>query len=288
MRLIFTTSLLILFNVFIVAQENPELNKIWVANDLKCFDLRIQDEAIFDYGLMQYGKFELKSNDSSFQLVGQRQSGYIEHSSRKESIDFRIVKLTKDTLIIHPLNINAKALLAVDYKNHSLKYNHGDSVIIHENDKYIFLSKEKMYERDFKFDRIYFSTQTGLGRFTERPQMNLEINNNGDILFHGILNVGEYKGKYYGKLSKKKLKELRNILKYSAIDLMPEKLIIMLDSHGPNYAMIISYNGTIKKIERGTSFPYFNKPLLEFLLTIYENTKLKKNENIEFTLPNSK
>lgn len=283
MRLIFTTLFLILFNVFIVAQENSELNKIWVANDLKCLDLRIQNEAYFDYGLGVYGKFKLKSTDTVFYMTGERQLGYIEITSRSESIGFRIERLTKDTLIIHPLNINAKALLETDYKNHFTKYNYGDTVLIHKSDKYTFLSKERMFDKDFEFDKIYFSNQSGI----IGTQMNLEIDNKGHILFKGISNTGEYKGKYSGRLPRKELNNLKNILKFSAVDKIPEKLLTFLDHIGPNYKMIISYNGTIKKTE-GHSFPYFNKPLYEFLINIYKHSKLKINDNVEFTLPNIK
>lgn len=285
MRQTIITIIIILFSTLLFAQKNPVLNKIWVANDLKCLDLRNEEKVYFDYGLYFSNSLKLVHSDSIIQLTWRRGPHIHDHNTKHEYLCYRIIKLTKDSLTIRPMNVNSKALLEVDYEKNSLKYQYGDSVILKESDLYFFKSRESQFDSHFKFNKLYFNSEGNNPSlpFID-PDWKIEIDKTGNILFYGSRNniVSQF---YSGKLSRKNLDSLQFILSTSLIDLLPEKAPILYDYIGPVYSIIISYNENTKKFI-GYNFPGFNKPLLEFLLNIPDNTNLKKSKEQEFTLPN--
>jgi hypothetical protein len=275
----------LLFSSFssLTAQNKADLNKIWISPYLEYLDLRQNDTAYFDYGMGYHERYQLEKEDSVFKLIQyDRIAGVKEPWKVVKS--YKIIKLTSDTLLIHPLTKYSKVFIENKDKSYAAKF-HSDpsNVDLNENDVYTFVDKSILYDSDLKFDRLYFRSTPCYGSC---PSMEFEIDSLGNLKFIGQMNTGKYKGNYYGTLASKQFDILIEILKSSALDYIPENLGGGIDA--PDYNLIISYNGKIKTITGGHAYPYFNRPLFDYLLTIFENVKLKKTKEIEFTLTTMK
>jgi len=279
MKIYLISFLLIVCNYQLTAQDNLELKKIWISPYLEYLDLRQEDTAYFDYGMGYHEKYEFEKQDSVFNLV---QYDRIEGIKEKKRVvkSYQIIKLTNDTLLLHPLTKYSKVFVENEDKSYSWKF-HSDpnSVELNETDIYIFVTEKTLYDFDLKFDKLYFSGTPCNGSC---PSMEFEIDSIGNIVFLGKMNTGKYKGKYTGKLTTNQFTKFIEILKSSALDYFPEQLGGGIDA--PDYFLIFSYNGKIKEIKGGHAYPYFNKPLFDFLLTIFEEVKMKKTKEIEFSL----
>lgn len=279
MKIYLITFLLFLSFSSLTAQDKVNLNKIWISPYLEYLDLRQDDTAYFDYGMGYHERYQLEKEDSVLNLIQfDRIAGIKE--PRKVVKSYKIIKLTSDTLLIYPLTKYSKVFIENEDKSYAAKF-HADpnSVDLNENDVYTFVSKPTLYDSDLKFDRLYFRSTPCYGTC---PSMEFEIDSLGNLYFIGQMNTGKYKGKYYGMLTAKQLDSLVEILKLSALDYMPENLAGGIDA--PDYNLIISYNGRTKKITGGHAYPYFNKPLYDYLLTIFEEVKMKKTKEIKFTM----
>jgi hypothetical protein len=263
------------------AQTKENLNKIWVSPYLEYLDLRKNDTAYFDYGSSRLEKYVLEKEDSVLRLI-QYQRIYGVKKARKEEISYKIIKLTADTLIIHPLTKYSKVFLENTDKSFASKFHvNPDHVKLNEYDTYVFVDKSTIYDKHLKFEKLYFSSTSCLGKC---PSMEFEIDSLRNLQFNGRMHTGDYIGNYSGKLTEKQFGSLNEILKFSALDKMPKTLGVGIDA--PNYKLIISYNKQTKEVAGGFLYPYFNRPLFTYLLTIFEQIKMTTTDNVNFTLPN--
>jgi len=283
MKIYLITFLLLSSFSSLTSQSKVDLNKIWISPYLEYLDLRQDDTAYFDYGMGYHERYQLEKEDSVFKLIQYDRIVGVKEP-RKVVKSYKIVKLTSDTLLIHPLTKYSKVFIENEDKSYVAKF-HSDpgNVDLNENDIYTFVEKSTLYDGDLKFDRLYFSSTPCYGTC---PSMEFEIDSVGNIVLLGKMNTVKYKGKYSGKLTSNQFAELQEILKSSALDYFPEKLSGGIDA--PDYTLIFSYNGKIKVVKGGHAYPYFSKPLFDFLLTIYKEIKMKKTKNIEFTLKTNK
>lgn len=274
--------IVLLFSVFgsLNAQTIENLNKIWISPYLEYLDLRQSDTAYFDYGSSRLEKFVLEKEDSLFRLI-QYQKIYGVKKPRKEEISYKIIKLTNDTLILHPLTKYSKVFLENTDKSYATKFHvNPDYVKVNKSDNYIFLDKSTFYDKHLKFNKLYFSSTSCLGKC---PSMEFEIDSLGNFQFNGRMYTGDYIGNYSGKLTERQLDSFREILKFSALDKIPKTLGVGIDA--PNYKLIISFNKQTKEIVGGFLYPYFNRPLFTYLLTVFKEVEMTKTDNLKFTLP---
>ena len=283
MKTYFISFLLIVFCYQLTAQDNSDLKKIWISPYLEFLDLRQDDTAYFDYGMGYHEKYQLEKQDSIFNLVQYDRIAGVKEKRRVVK-GYKIIKLTRDTLLIHPLTKYSKVFIENKDKSYSWKF-HSDpnSVELNDTDQYVFVTEKLLYKTDLDFNKLYFSSTPCYGTC---PSMEFEIDSIGNIVFLGKMNTGKYKGKYSGKLTNNQFAELQEILKSSALDYFPEQLSGGIDA--PDYTLFFSYNGKIKVVKGGHAYPYFSKPLFDFLLSIYKEIKMKKTKNIEFTLKTNK
>ena len=283
MKVYLITFLLLSLFGSLTAQDKVVLNKIWISPYLEYLDLRQNDTAYFDYGMGYHEKYHLEKEDSVIRLI-QYDRIYGVKEPRRVVKSYKIIKLTPDTLLLHPLTKYSKVFIENEDKSFSAKFHSNpDNVELNESDIYIFVDKSILYDSALYFNMLYFSSTPCYGSC---PSMEFEIDILGNFYFIGKMNTGKYKGKYQGRLTTKQFHTLKEILKSSALDHMPINLRGGIDA--PNYNLTINYNGKIKAITGGHAFPYFNQPLFEFLLTIFEDIKMKKTKEINFTLKNEK
>ncbi|HUM51019.1 MAG TPA: DUF6438 domain-containing protein [Chitinophagales bacterium] len=263
------------------AQNKMELNKIWISSDLEYLDLRKSDTAYFDYGSSRLEKYVFEKKYSVFQLI--QFNKYLGvNKLEKKVISYKIEKLTADTLIIRPLTKYSKVFVENEDKSYATKYHVNPKYVeLNNNDTYVFVDKSIIHDKHLIFDKLFFSSSSCLGSC---PSMEIEIDSIGNISFNGRMHTGAYNGNYFGKLPKEKLETLIEILKSSSLENIPTTLGGGIDS--PNYNLIVSYNNQIKEITGGFLYPYFNKPLFEYLLNIFEEVDLTKTEKLNFILPN--
>jgi hypothetical protein len=265
------------------AQNKMDLNKIWISSDLEYLDLRQSDTAYFDYGSCRLEKYILEKEDSEIRLI--KFNKYIGvKKPEKKVIRYKIEKLTADTLIIRPLTKYSKVFVENEDKSYATKYHVNPKYVeLNNNDTYVFVDKSIIHDKHLIFDKLFFSSSSCLGSC---PSMEIEIDSIGNISFSGRMHTGAYNGNYLGKLSKEKLETLIEILKSTSLEKIPKTLGGGIDS--PNYNLIISYNNQIKEITGGFLYPYFNKPLFEYLLNIFEEVDMTKTVKLNFILPNKR
>lgn len=283
MKFYLITFLLFLSFSSLTAQDKVSLKKIWISPYLEYLDLRKDDTAYFDYGMGYHEKYQLEKEDSVFKLIQYDRIAGIKEP-RKVVKKYKIIKLTSDTLLIHPLTKYSKVFFENEDNSYAFKF-HSDpnSVDLNENDIYTLVSKTTLYDTDMEFNRLYFSSTPCYGTC---PSMEYEIDSLGNLYFIGKMNTGRYKGNFYGTLTSEQFDDFVEILKSNALDNIPEKLGGGIDA--PDYNLIISYNGKTKKITGGHAYPYFNKSLFGYLLTIFEEVKMKKAKEINFKLTTKK
>jgi hypothetical protein len=283
MKIFYITFLLILIFSTLTAQDKVELKKIWISPYLEYLDLRQDDTAYFDYGMGHHEKYQLEKKDSIFQLVQYDRIYGVEEQKRVVK-SYKIIKLTSDTLLIHPQTKYSKVFIENEDESFAARFHSNpENVDLNENDVYVFVDKLILYDSALIFDKLYFSSTPCYGFCSA---MEFEIDSQGNFYFIGKMNTGKYKGKFQGKLTTNQLDTLKEILKSSALDFIPESLGGGIDS--PDYNLIVSYNGKVKEIIGGHAYPYFNKPLFEFLLTIFEKVKMKKTKVLDFTIKTKK
>ena len=227
--------------------QKVSIKKTWIGNNQEY--LKINDSiALFDNGhfLSEY-HYEIQNNNFTFIEYYTTNRDKLRHEN---DFKYEILKLTTDTLI--------------------LKFSEKSKQLRGGKDSFLLVDSSKLDFSNFKFERIIFSSTTGMGPGHE---MKIEIMSTGKVFFLGKQNTGEYKGLYEGQLKPKELEKLNFILKHSRIDNFPTELGSALDM--PHYSFIFYYNG--KKKECGGAFvPYFNRELLLFLLDSYKKANLIK------------
>lgn len=260
-----------------MAQDIEGLNKIWVSPYLDYLDLRQNDTAYFDYGIGYLEKHILERVDSVIKLIKYHRYMGIKEP-RKVVKSYKVVKITSDSLFIHPQTKYSKVFIENTDKSYITKFHvNSDYVELYESDIYSFVSESTLHDSTLRFNGLYFSSSTCYGSC---PSMEFEIDSLGNINFEGRMNTGKFKGNFLGKLTNEQLDSFIDLLKSSALDYMPEQLVGGIDF--PNYNLIILYNGKRKEIKGGHRYPFFNKPLYKFLLSIYKVTEMKKTKEIEF------
>jgi hypothetical protein len=227
---------------------SPTIYKTWIGENLQYLKLT-KDKANFYYGSKQ-NDYGVSYKDSTLIFID-----YFYTSGKTgrqhEDYIYKVVKLTNDTLIVSPLNDRASKLIG-------------------NKEQLLFIDKSTLYQTDLKFQRLFFSGTPCLGSC---PGMKIEIDSLGVTYFFAESNTGDYKGLYKGKLSKKQLNKLIEILKTSELDRFPTELGKPMDA--PTYNFKFSYNNKIKT-SNGYFVPYLDKPLLTYLLTIYKEMNFEK------------
>ncbi len=202
------------------------------------------------------------SKKFSYDLKG-RKLELIEHnlsSSSGQVFPYQLAKASEDTLVLKPLDEKAYNLIG--------------------KRKYLILySASSMIDENFQFEKLSFTSTSCYGTC---PVMKIEIYVSGKVYFQGEEHTDKYKGLYKGKLKAFELKDFKNLLKRSAIDKMTSRTDYLTDL--PTYRLIVYYNGKKKDITTHT-FPSYNKDLLDYLLNIFKNIKLRKyNKDYIFEL----
>jgi hypothetical protein len=231
--------------------SSPTIFKTWIGENLEYLEIA-STNAKFDYGygLNDYGS---SFNDSTITLYegdkfGKQHSEYV----------YKVLQLTDDSLIVSSLS-------------------EGAAMLIHGKQKFDFVDRSRLYNPDLKFQRIFFS---GTICFGTCPAFKIEIDSSGLTYFEAGANTGISPGLYKGHLSKKQLDDLVEILKSSGLDRFPTHLGSAIDA--PIYSFKFHYKYKTKS-STGFFIPYFDRPMLDYLLTIYKQLSLQKtDETYEF------
>ena len=231
---------------------SPTIYKTWVGENLEFLQLK-KNKGYFANG-DYLNNFSVSFKDSTLTLV---QHFYVagKIGRQNENYVFKVVQLSKDSLIISPLNARASSI-----------FKHKKSIV--------FVDKSIIYKPDLTFQKIYFSIDS---KNEINPTLKLEIDSTGLIYFLSENRTGYDNGLYKGKLNNYELEELIEILKTSELDKFPTSLGGGFDA--PIYNFKFYYNGKTKS-SRGTDIPYFNKPLKSFLLRIYDTIDFEKTDEI--------
>lgn len=231
---------------------SPTIYKTWVGENLEFLQLKKNKGYFADGDYLN--NFGVSFKDSTLILV---QHFYVagKIGRQNENYVFKVVLLSKDSLIISPSNDRARSLI-----------NHKKS--------FVFVDKSTIYKSDLTFQKIYFSI---VSKNEINPTLKLEVDSTGLIYFLSENNTGYANGLYKGKLNNYELEELIEILKTSELDKFPISLGGGFDA--PIYNFKFYFNGKTKS-SRGTDIPYFNKPLKSYLLSIYDKIDFEKTDEI--------
>lgn len=228
-----------------------QLNGIWVSDNF--LELTIMDSVV-NSELSFENNFKLVQKDGRLVFLGEdfvTQKKNDEPAFTEYIFDYRFIN--KDCLEISLFKIVGFDLGGFEKK-------------------YTLSRKETMPPKPIAFESVDFSATTCFGRC---PKMKVQINATGEMVFVGEKHTGNCVGKYTGKLSSAQLRKFNEILKYSEIENLPKNF--GADSDAPVYNLTIKYNGKMKNVS-GTPMGNFHRPLLQFLLEIYKEVKLKKVE----------
>jgi hypothetical protein len=144
-------------------------------------------------------------------------------------------------------------------------------------EEYIFKRKSSLKKNNINFQSIFFRGTTCFGSC---PKMRIEIDSLGNAKFKGEKYTKPFIGNYKGKLTKKQLQSLIDILNRSELERFPEKLPYLIDA--PTYKFIFKYDNK-EKISSGSKVPYFNHEIVKYLLNIYKEIEWTEvNYEIEF------
>lgn len=195
---------------------SPTIYKIWVGENLEFLQLK-KNKGYFANG-DYLNNFGVSFKDSTLTLV---QHFYVagKIGKQNENYVFKVVQLSKDSLIISPLIARASSI----FKNKK---------------SIVFVDKSIIYKPDLTFQKIYFSIDS---KNEINPTLKLEIDSTGLIYFLSENNTDYENGLYQGKLNKDELEELIEILKKSELDKFPLKLGSAFNS--PIYNFKFYYNG---------------------------------------------
>lgn len=226
---------------FILAQ--PTIYKTWIGEKYESYYFT-KKEATLPF---VHGKYNISYVDSVLLLIGK------EHS---DTIQFKVSKITNDSLTIVPLNTKSKGI--TNFKNN-----------------YTLYAEAAFDKNNFNFQKIYFS---GTPCYGSCPELKLQIDSVGHMLFLGKYRTGEYEGLYQGQLSIKQLNKLKSLIKKSRLDKLPAWLGYDMDAS--TYDFKFYYNNVVKT-SHGSFVPKYAIDLHDFLLTIYLEVKLTKIDGKE-------
>jgi hypothetical protein len=234
-----------------LGQENDIKDRIWVGSSQEYIEV-INDTVMLDDGHGPHIYYARIKKDTlkicSLDILDDldRVNLY--------SAKFKIQKLTRDTLIIKPINLK----YTKDYFD--------DTTSI------LFTNKELLVDSNLIFQGLKF---TGSGCLGNCPEYKIDIDANGLLYVEVGISKWVKKGNYKSQLSNKDLSKLLSILKRSNLDSFPENLWGAIDA--PIYSFEFRYNNKIKK-SNGSFIPYFNYELRHFLYNIPSDNKLKRTK----------
>ncbi|WP_397362951.1 DUF6438 domain-containing protein [Olleya sp. R77988] len=206
-------------------------------------------------------RYQIKNNQLIFKNIyevssGTRDSIYFVADSTLYYFDYKLVN--KDSL---QLNLNK-----VIGRNLSSPEKH-----------YNYSRKSSLKKNNINFQSVFFRGTTCYGSC---PKMKIEIDSLGNAKLKGEKYTEPFTGNYIGKLTSKQLESLIEILNRSELDRFPEKLPFLIDA--PSFKFIFRYNNKERK-SRGSIVRYFNREILNYLLSIYKEIDWKKVDyEIEF------
>ncbi|NNC69727.1 MAG: hypothetical protein HKN90_02780 [Flavobacteriaceae bacterium] len=184
---------------------------------------------------------------------------------REEKVNFKIKELTKDKLVIYPiddkLDLDQEIFYKLDYRPFFKKK------------EFVLYNREKQVDYvDYK--RITFHGSTCFGTC---PSFSLEINRGGDVFYQGRIYTKEFTGNFKGKLEKEERIKLHKILNRSLLVAVHDKWEQgSRPTDTPRYNYIIELrNGDILEINTNDQHPILDK-LSQYLVDITEKLKLNK------------
>ena len=159
---------------------SPTMYKTWIGEHLETLEMK--EGAGHFYGSNPLNRFGASYKNDTLTITNNTFSTPYDYT-------FKVLRLTKDTLIVSPLNANARGL--IDNKN-----------------KFVFVDKAHLYTAKLKFQKVFFSATSCYGGC---PGMKIEIDSSGLVHFLAEKNVRAHYGLYEGQLSSEQLKELIEI-----------------------------------------------------------------------------
>lgn len=184
---------------------------------------------------------------------------------REEKVNFKIKSLSKDKLVIYPLDDKLNLDQEIYYKL--------DYTPFFKRKEFVFYNREKQVDYvDYK--RITFHGSTCFGTC---PSFSLEINRGGDVFYQGRIYTKEFTGDFEGRLEKDERIELHKILNRSLVFAVNDdwkQLSRPTDTPRYNY-LIELRNGDTIEINTNDQHPILDK-LSDYLVTITEKLKLTR------------
>ncbi len=233
--------ILLIASIFLsnLIYAQPTIFKTWIGEQQEVYYLTKKGASI-SFGNLRY---RISYTDSVLVLSNKR---------HLDIIEFKVSKMTNDSLILVPINNRAKKLT-------------------NNKSNYILYANSPFDKKNFNFQKIYFS---GTGCYGSCPVLKMRIDSMGQILFFGESYTSDYKGLYKGKLTKKQLDKLKHLIKNSRLDKLPAK-IGERNPDATTYIFKFYYNNVVKSCQ-GSSVPKYAEKLRIFLLAIYMEVKLTK------------
>ncbi len=253
------TIFIFLFLNSIFGQDS--LNGIWIGENLEYLSVNDTLVSVEFRTFKDKFRYQIKNNQLIFKNIyevssGTRDSIYFVADSTLYYFDYKLVN--KDSL---QLNLNK-----VIGRNLSSPEKH-----------YNYSRKSSLKKNNINFQSVFFRGTTCYGSC---PKMKIEIDSLGNAKLKGEKYTEPFTGNYIGKLTSKQLESLIEILNRSELDRFPEKLPFLIDA--PSFKFIFRYNNKERK-SRGSIVRYFNREILNYLLSIYKEIDWKKVDyEIEF------
>ncbi|MDR2980213.1 MAG: hypothetical protein LBV02_07230 [Bacteroidales bacterium] len=245
-----TFILLYLVSQSFLLSSQTSLYKTWVGEGLEVLELG-EKRAKYTYDVEPLNYLVELEEDSVLVLTtSQWRSGKAEQEVKKLAFD--ILRLTKDSLVLAPLNHKAWRALS-------------------KNEQYHFVSKSSLYDSSFHFRKIRLYVYPS-ERSTE-PGIEMEIDSSGYLCFHTTQRIGVLKGTYLAQLSDELFRKLTTLAQTAPLSKLPEQF-----GTSPGieiYEIIIDFDDN-QRIAKGNISPYLYKPFIDFLLSIYLKAELKQ------------
>lgn len=188
--------------------------------------------------------YELKNTSVTFKekyLVGGTEL-------REEKINFAIKSLSKDKLVIYPLDDQLDLDQEVHYKL--------DYTPFFKRKEFVFYNREKEVNYvDYK--KITFHGSTCFGTC---PSFSVEINRGGEVYYQGRIYTKEFTGDFEGKLERDERIKLHKII---------------------NRSLLFEINGNWKQLSRVTDNPRYN-----YIIELRDGEKIEINTNDQHPILN--
>jgi hypothetical protein len=244
--------LLICFNV---AKGQVALEKTWIGHENWYMHFRNGKVAYWkEHGFHEQRSYHLSSD--TLQITWQYRVGPDSASVRSAVDSYRIVKLSRDSLILSQLPDQEYSLVDRRPK--------------------IFVDNAIINSTRLAFNRLMFFTGSCFGRC---PVLKISIDSKGRVKFRCEQNTDSFIGSYVGQLPLEWMRSFVGILQRTRVDQMRGDAGLSIEA--PIRRLRITFNEKPKVIE-GTDFSPLNWPPFTVLEDAYKEARLVEVRKVSF------